>query len=145
MGDKATPGFTADDRKVLNQLPVVLQNINEKIDSIGTRISRVEEQKANRAELVDLERQIVSKLDSFRDWIIKVEKEKADRAEVPVADVGDHEKRIRDIEQKTSTLPDALSDIKQLNRWRWSTVGYASAFSVMIAVISWIIEVLTKH
>ena len=166
MGDRPTLGFTAEDRKVLNQLPIILQNVNEKVEGVSQRVLRMEDQKANRAELADLERQIISRLDNFRDWLGKIEKEKADRTELASADIVDHEKRLRTIETKappptypcvdhearlrkieaqTSVLPDAIATVEKLKGWRFWTIGWCAGASLVVASGAWLIELLVKR
>lgn len=166
MGDRPALGFTAEDRKVLNQLPVILQNVNEKVESVSQRVIRMEDQKANRSELADLERQIISRLDNFRDWLGNIEKEKADRTELASAEITDHEKRLRNIETKepapllpcadhetrmrkiealTVALPDALTEVDKLKGWRLWTIGWCAGASLVVVVCAWLIEILVKH
>ena len=121
-------GFTAEDRKILNQLPVILQRLNEKFDETTARVSRVEDAKANRIELAELERQIIIRLDVFREWVLKIDKEKADRAELANDEVKDHETRIRSLE-----------------RTKYWTIGWSAGASVIIVAIAWVIELLVKR
>lgn len=140
MGERPTLGFTADDRKVLNQLPVILQNITEKTTSIGDRVTRIEELKADRSEMRELERQIVSRLDDIRVWIGKVETGKGS-----AADVSDHETRLRLLETNTAGLPDAMKDMDQLKAWRWKTIGYAMGAAGALAGGIRLVEMLLTH
>lgn len=166
MGERPTVGFTAEDRKVLNQLPVILQNLDDKVEGMAQRLLRVEDQKANRSEVAELERQIISRLDNLTDWISKIEREKADRSELSVSDISDHEKRLRvveahnlgppvpcgdhelrlrAIETKTVVLPDAMADLSKLKEWRFWTIGWCAGASLVVVVCAWLIQMLVKH
>ena len=159
-------GFTAEDRRVLNQLPVILQNMNDKVEGMSQRILRIEDQKATRSEVTDLERQIISRLDNLRDWISKIEKEKADRAELSTNDVGDHEKRLRAVEAKVQTppqpcldhderlrtlelevtgLPEAIEDLGKLKEWRFWTIGWCAGATLVIVACAWVVDLVVKH
>lgn len=166
MGERPTVGFTAEDRKVLNQLPVILQNLDDKVEGMAQRLLRVEDQKANRSEVAELERQIISRLDNLTDWISKIEREKADRSELSVSDISDHEKRLRvveahnlgppvpcvdhelrlrAIETKTVVLPGAMADLSKLKEWRFWTIGWCTGASLVVVVCAWLIQMLVKH
>ncbi len=106
-------GFTAEDRKVLTQLPVQLSAITDAISKLGTRTEHIEEHKADRKELRDLEHLIVDRLDELRGGVSKLDKEKGD-----AEDINDHEERLRILEQ-----------------WRWKTIGYATGCSTVAAII----------
>lgn len=145
MGEMPETGFSTDDRKILNQLPVILQNINEKIDLAALRVGRLEDLKANRTELIDIERQIIGRLDGFRDCVMKIDKEKADKDELDKDEVVDHEKRLRVLEERTITLPEAIVEIGRLKDWKMKTIGYAAGASAVIGAVTVLMSIILRH
>src|SRR5258708_63950 len=59
--------FTEDDRRILNQIPIKLENIKEKLGEIQDRTNALESRKADRGEVAEIEKRILDRLDILQE------------------------------------------------------------------------------
>ncbi len=137
--DATADGFTGEDRRVLNQLPIILANLNDKMSDFGLRLTRVEETRPTRMELLELEKKLLERFDNFRETLIRLDHEKADISQLP-----------KDAVKAQALQIQQLDDgMRSLREFKIRTVAWAAGASAVITgsalLIGWILELVFKR